>query len=64
MSAPSGDQAGNRSGSGACVNSWVTDLRVVVIYVSVGELVNLHAEYGAHIDRRDIRQDSRHGFRS
>ena len=38
------------------------DLRVVVRYVSVGELVQLQWRYGAHIDRRDIRQDSRHGF--
>jgi hypothetical protein len=39
-----------------------TDLRVVIKYVSTGELVNLQREYGAHIDRRDIRQDYRHGF--
>jgi hypothetical protein len=39
-----------------------SDMRVVVTYVSTGELVNLQAEYGAHIDRRDIRQDYRHGF--
>jgi hypothetical protein len=38
------------------------DLRVVVRYVSVGELVQLQWRYGAHIDRRDVRQDSRHGF--
>ena len=37
-------------------------MRVVVTYVSTGELVNLHAEYGANIDRREIRQDYRHGF--
>jgi hypothetical protein len=38
------------------------DMRVVVSYVSIGELVNLQAKYGAHIDRREIRQDYRHGF--
>jgi len=38
------------------------DLRVVVTYVSTGELVNLQDKYGAHIDRREIRQDYRHGF--
>ena len=41
----------------------VNDMRVVVTYVSVGELVNLQAKYAnASIDRRDIRQDHRHGF--
>lgn len=38
------------------------DLRVVVTYVSIGELVNLQAKYGAGMDRRDLRQDGRHGF--
>ena len=38
------------------------DMRVVVAYVSTGELVNLQDKYGAHIDRREIRQDYRHGF--
>jgi hypothetical protein len=40
----------------------VNDMRVLVIYVSTGELVNLQHRYGARIDRRDIRQDYRHGF--
>jgi hypothetical protein len=40
----------------------VQDMRVVVSYVSTGELVLLQAKYGANIDRRDIRQDYRHGF--
>jgi hypothetical protein len=40
----------------------VNELRVVVKYVSTGELVNLQHEFGARIDRRDIRQDYRHGF--
>ena len=40
----------------------VQDMRVVVSYVSTGELVQLQAKYGAHIDRREIRQDYRHGF--
>jgi hypothetical protein len=37
------------------------DLRVVVAYVSTGELVNLQRKYGANIDRRDLRQSHRHG---
>ena len=40
----------------------VNDMRVVISYVSTGELVNLQREYGAHIDLREIRQDYRHGF--
>jgi hypothetical protein len=40
----------------------VSDLRVVVIYVSTGELINLQAKHGARIDRRDVRQAYRHGF--
>jgi hypothetical protein len=40
----------------------VKDVRVVVTYVSTGELVNLQDKHGAHIDRREIRQDYRHGF--
>ena len=40
----------------------VQDMRVVVSYVSTGELVRLQSKYGAHIDRRELRQDYRHGF--
>ena len=40
----------------------VKDMRVVVSYVSTGDLVKLQREYGAHIDLREIRQDYRHGF--
>jgi hypothetical protein len=40
----------------------VQDLRVMVSYVSTGELVKLQGKYGANIDRREIRQDYRHGF--
>ena len=40
----------------------VNDMRIVVTYVSTGELVNLQRKYGANVDRRDIRQDHRHGF--
>lgn len=40
----------------------VQDLRLVVNYVSTGELVKLQREYGKHIDLRDVRQDHRHGF--
>jgi hypothetical protein len=40
----------------------VNEMRVVVSYVSTGDLVNLQDKYGARIDRRDIRQGYRHGF--
>ena len=39
-----------------------SDMRIVVSYVSTGQLVNLQSQFGAHIDRREIRQDYRHGF--
>jgi len=38
------------------------DMRVIVSYVSTGELVKLQRSYGAHIDRREIRQSHRRGF--
>jgi hypothetical protein len=38
------------------------DMRVVVAYVSTGDLVNLQRKFGAHVDVREIRQDYRHGF--
>jgi hypothetical protein len=40
----------------------VNDMRVVVTYVSTGELVNFQRKYGANVDLREIRQDYRHGF--
>ena len=40
----------------------IKDMRVIVSYVSTGEIVKLQADFGAHIDRRDVRQDYRHGF--
>jgi hypothetical protein len=40
----------------------VKDMRVVVTYLSTGELVNLQADFGVRVDRREIRQDYRHGF--
>ena len=40
----------------------VQDMRVVVNYVSIGDLAELQRNYGAHIDRRDVRQNLRHGF--
>src|SRR5262245_28868451 len=41
----------------------VNDMRVIVSYLSVGELVKLQTKYSnARIDRRDIRQDHRQGF--
>jgi len=39
-----------------------SDMRIVVSYVSTGQLVNLRSQFGSHIDRREIRQDYRHGF--
>ena len=39
------------------------DFRVVIIYVSTGELANLQSRYGGgQIDLRDVRQNHRHGF--
>jgi hypothetical protein len=40
----------------------VNDMRVVVAYVSTGQLVNLQRKFGANVDLREIRQDYRHGF--
>ena len=40
----------------------VQDMRLVVSYVSTGELVQLQRKYGAQVDLRDVRQDHRHGF--
>jgi hypothetical protein len=40
----------------------VQDMRVVVRYVSTGELVQLQSKYGANVDLRELRQDYRHGF--
>lgn len=39
-----------------------SDMRVVVKYVSTGELANLQDGHGFGLDRRDIRQNNRHGF--
>lgn len=38
------------------------DMRVVVNYVSTGDLVNLQRQFGARVDVRDVRQSHRHGF--
>jgi hypothetical protein len=38
------------------------DVRVVVRYVSIGDMVELQRRFGANVDLRDIRQDYRHGF--
>lgn len=40
----------------------VQDMRVVVTYVSTGELVQLQWKYGVDINPRELRQDHRHGF--
>jgi hypothetical protein len=40
----------------------VRELRLVVSYVSTGELIQLQRDYGKHIDLRDVRQNHRHGF--
>ncbi|HEX5050035.1 MAG TPA: hypothetical protein VFX89_23180 [Gammaproteobacteria bacterium] len=39
-----------------------TDMRLVVSYVSTGELVDMQREGGARPDYRDVRQSGRHGF--
>jgi hypothetical protein len=40
----------------------VQDMRLLVNYVSTGELVKLQRKYGANVSLRDVRQDHRHGF--
>jgi hypothetical protein len=40
----------------------VQDMRLLVSYLSTGELVRLQEKYGANVDLRDIRQNHRHGF--
>jgi hypothetical protein len=40
----------------------VNDMRVIVHYVSIGELTNLQRRYGANVDTRDIRQSHRRGI--
>ncbi len=40
----------------------VSDMRIVVLYISTGELLKLQERYGANVDRRDIRQSHRRGF--
>ncbi len=39
-----------------------SDMRVVVTYVSTGDLANLQDGHGFGLDRREIRQNYRHGF--
>ena len=40
----------------------LNDMRLVVSYVSVGDLTKLQRRYGANVDGRDIRQSHRRGF--
>jgi hypothetical protein len=43
----------------------VQDMRLVIRYVSTGELVQLRQSHGGHIDLRDlrdVRQETLHGF--
>lgn len=40
----------------------LNDMRILVTYVSTGELVKLQRRFGANVDLREIRQDYRHGF--
>ena len=40
----------------------VQEMRLLVSYVSTGELVKLQRKYGATVSLRDVRQDHRHGF--
>jgi hypothetical protein len=40
----------------------VSELQVVVLYVSTGELLKLQRRYGANVDWRDVRQTHRRGF--
>ena len=38
------------------------DFRVVVVFVTTHELMELQRRHGANVDRRDIRQSHRRGF--
>jgi hypothetical protein len=40
----------------------VSDMRIVVAFVSTGEIVALQRRYGANVDLREIRQSHRRGF--
>ena len=40
----------------------VQEMRLVVSYVSTGELVQLQRKYGKHVDLHDVAQNHRHGF--
>jgi hypothetical protein len=40
----------------------VSDMRIIILYISTGELLKLQERYGANVDRRDIRQSHRRGF--
>jgi hypothetical protein len=40
----------------------IDDVRVIVRFVSPVELMTLQRAHGANVDRRDLRQDHRHGF--
>jgi len=40
----------------------VSDMRVVVPFVSAAELAALQRKYGANLDIRDVRQNHRRGF--
>ena len=40
----------------------VSDMRIVVTYVSSSELAALQKKFGANVDRRDLRQNHRRGF--
>lgn len=40
----------------------LNDLQVIVSYVSTGEFLELHRQYGPRVNPRELRQDHRHGF--
>ena len=40
----------------------VSDMRIIILYISTGELLKLQERYGTNVDRRDIRQSHRRGF--
>jgi hypothetical protein len=40
----------------------VKDLRLIVSYVTMGELLQLQLKYGVDLNPRELRQDHRHGF--
>ena len=40
----------------------INDMRVVIQFVSIGQITNLQRRFGANVDQKDLRQEHRRGF--